>query len=492
MSTDFDVLIVGAGISGIGMACYLHRRLPDKTYAILEGRDAIGGTWDLFRYPGIRSDSDLYTFGFEFKPWTSVNMIAGADEIVAYFQEAIDEHDVQDKIRFGHRVVGASWSTADARWTVRFRDADGDEGALTARWLYTGTGYYDYEGGFRPVFPGEDDFAGQLIHPQAWPEDLDYDGKEVVVIGSGATAVTMIPAMADRVKRITMLQRSPGYIVPVPQRNHVYMALQKVLPTRVAHRIMRKAAVGVWRGVYLGSQNYPRAARRLIQAITKLQLPKGVAVDPNFDPNYDPWDQRLCAVPNGDLFRVMRAGKASVVTDHVERFTERGILLASGRELEADIIVTATGLNMLPLGGMQLTVDGAAIVPSETVAFKSMMLSGVPNFVFALGYTNISWTLKIDLICEHLCRLIEHMDESGYSTVVPELDDPTVERLPFFGDFAAGYMQRGQLSFWRGGSHGPWTSAMDYPADLRRLREGSVQDPALRFTSADREPALAA
>jgi monooxygenase len=492
VDTDFDVLIVGAGISGIGMACHLHRQLPDKTYAILEGRDAIGGTWDLFRYPGIRSDSDLYTFGFEFKPWTSVNMIAGADEIVAYLQEAVDEHDVQDKIRFGHHVVSASWSTDDARWTVTARDASGEEQRFTAKWLYSGTGYYDYARGFRPAFADEEAFQGQVIHPQFWPEDLDYDGKKVVVIGSGATAVTLIPAMADRVEQITMLQRSPGYIVPVPLRNHLYTAMQKVLPQRVASHVMRKAAVGVWRGVYLGCQNFPRAARGIIQAITKLQLPKGIAIDPNFDPQYDPWDERLCAIPNGDLFNAMRAGKATVRTGQIERFTESGIRLTNGEHLDADIIVTATGLNMLPLGGIQLTVDGADVAPSQTVAFKSMMLSGVPNFVFALGYTNISWTLKVDLVCEHLCRLIEHMDASGFDVVTPQLDDPTVERLPFFGDFAAGYMQRGQLSFWRQGSHGPWTAAMNYPLDRHRLRDGAVQDPALRFTTADREPALAA
>ncbi len=490
METDYDVLIVGAGISGIGAACHLATRLPGKRFAILEGRDAIGGTWDLFRYPGIRSDSDLHTFGFEFKPWTSERMIAGADEIVDYLREAVEEHGIRDRIRFGHQVLGADWSSGDARWTVRVRH-DGEERELTSRMLFSATGYYDYAEGFRPRFAGEEEFGGQIVHPQQWPEDLDHTGKRVVVIGSGATAVTIVPAMADRTAHITMLQRSPSYILPVPEKNPLANGLRRVLPERLAYKITRRLHIKVWQGVYNTCQSRPRGIRRLIRAVNRAMLPKDVPVDPHFKPRYDPWDERLCAVPNGDLFRAIKAGRASVVTDRIARFTERGILLESGRELEADVIVTATGLNMLPLGGMQLQVDGEPVELSDSVVYKSMMLSGVPNFAFALGYTNISWTLKVDLVCEHFCRLLAHLDDCGYDEVVPVLDDPTVERLPLL-DFQAGYVQRGVDAFPRRGSHGPWAVEMSYGADYARLRKGSVQDPALRFRTAVREPALAA
>jgi cation diffusion facilitator CzcD-associated flavoprotein CzcO len=490
VSSDLDVVIVGAGISGIGMGCHLASRRPRTRFAILEGRGAIGGTWDLFRYPGVRSDSDLQTFGFEFKPWLSPNMIADGHEIADYLGEAAREHQIEDRIRLRHRVIDAEWSSDAARWTVRVSH-DGEELELTTRWLFSGTGYYNYEEPFRPTFPGEEDFAGEIIHPQFWPEDLDYSGRRVVVIGSGATAVTILPAMADRAEHLTMLQRSPGYIVPVPRQNAIANAMLRVLPHRVAHRINRRINIAVWRGVYNTCQRHPQAMRRAIRAITKLLLPKDHPVDVNFKPRYNPWDERLCAVPDGDLFRAIRSGKASVATGAIDRFTERGILLESGDELEADIIVTATGLNMLALGGIQLSVDGEPVTLSETVAFKSMMLSGVPNFAFALGYTNISWTLKVDLVCEHLCRLMEYMEGSGFETVTPVLDDPTVERLPLFADFKAGYIKRGQASFPRRGSHGPWTVEMNYAADVRRLRDGAVQDPALRFGTAVREPVLA-
>ncbi len=492
MNTEHDVIIVGAGISGIGMACHLRRLRPGTTVTILEGRDAIGGTWDLFRYPGVRSDSDLYTYGYEFKPWTSTSVIAEAGEILDYLQEAVDEHGIGAAIRFGHQVTGASWSTEEGRWTVRFRDADGDEGELTARWLYAGTGYFDYDGGYRPSFPGEDAFAGQIVHPQDWPEDLDVEGRRVVVIGSGATAVTLVPALADRAAHVTMLQRSPGYVVSVPRRNRLYRALQRILPDGAAYRLMRAVALGGSRGMYRGCRKHPRAARRLIAAMTRLQLPARIRLEPDFTPRYDPWDERLCAAPSGDVFRAIRSGQASVVTGRIERMTQEGIVLESGRTLAADLVVTATGLNLRPLGGIALEVDGNEVAPSQTVAFKSMMLSGVPNFVFAFGYTNNSWTLKVDLVCEHACRLMDHMDACGYDAVVLELGDPSIERLPFFGEFAAGYVRRGQPAFWRQGSHGPWTAAMDYDADRRRLRDGAVQDPALRFLVAERQLALAA
>jgi cation diffusion facilitator CzcD-associated flavoprotein CzcO len=488
--TDLDVLIVGAGISGIGAACHLRSRLPGKRIAILDAREAIGGTWDLFRYPGVRSDSDLHTFAYEFKPWTGENMIADGHEIVAYLEEAAREHGVLEHLRFGHRVLSASWSGDEARWTVRVAH-DGREEELTTRVLFSATGYYDHARGFAPEFPGAEDFAGRIVHPQAWPEDLDHAGQRVVVIGSGATAVTLVPAMARSTAHVTMLQRSPTYIVPVPRRNALANAMNRVLPEALAYRITRRLNVAVWRGVYNGCQRWPRASRRLIRAITRRLLPAGYPVDEHFKPRYDPWDQRLCAVPDGDLFRAIKDGRASVVTDRIDRFTETGIRLESGRELEADVVVTATGLRMLPFGGIDVSVDGRRIDFGETVTFKSMMLGGVPNFAFAFGYTNIAWTLKVDLVCEHFCRLLAHMDEGGWDVVVPELDDPTLETSPFL-DFDAGYVQRGIDAFPRRGSHGPWTVEMGFVADRERLRRGGVEDPALRFSTADRRPAVVA
>ena len=490
MAVDFDVLIVGAGISGIGMGCHLTSRQPGTTFAILEARDAIGGTWDLFRFPGIRSDSDLHTFGYEFKPWTSDNAIAGADEILAYLREAVEEHRLGEHIRFGRKVLGADWSARDARWTVRVQHGDEVE-ELTCRVLFTATGYYDYAAGHRPHFEGEEDFAGRIVHPQHWPEDLDYTGKRVVVIGSGATAVTLIPAMAQTTEHVTMLQRSPSYVMPLPQKDPIANGLRRVLPDRVAYRLTRRINVGRMRIIYDLSKRHPDVMRRLIRALTKHQLPDGFPVDVHFKPRYNPWDERLCVVPDGDLFREIRKGRASVVTDRIVRFTERGILLESGTELEADIIVTATGLNLLALGGVTLSVDGAPVTVNDTLIYKSMMLSGVPNFAFAFGYTNASWTLKVDLICEHLCRMLAHMDARGYDTVVAVADDPTLELRPML-EFRAGYVQRSVHLFPQQGSHGPWTVAMSYAADHARLRKGSVEDPALRFSSSKPGVVLAA
>jgi cation diffusion facilitator CzcD-associated flavoprotein CzcO len=486
-TTHFDVLIVGAGISGIGAAYHLKTRLPGKTFAILEGRDAIGGTWDLFRYPGIRSDSDLHTFGYEFKPWTDDDAIAGADKILAYLQETLDENDLAGHIRFGHRILGADWSSRAARWTVRAqRTATGEVVELTCGALFAATGYYDYEAGFTPDFEGRDDFAGQVIHPQQWPEDLDYSGKRVVVIGSGATAVTLIPAMADAAEHVTMLQRSPSYVMSLPAKDPIANGLRRVLPERAAYRLTRLMNIWRQRFIYNLSRRRPQLVRRAIRAMTKAQLPAGYPVDTHFKPRYNPWDERLCAVPDGDLFKAIRRGQASVVTDHIARFTERGILLQSGTELEADIIVTATGLNLLAFGGMELNVDGKPVVLGDCLAYKSMMLSGVPNFAFSVGYTNSSWTLKVDLVCEHFCRLLEHMDARGVDTVLPVADD-AVERRPLL-DFNAGYVQRAIDRFPKQGTSGPWTVAMSVKADRARLRRGPVEDAALRFAaSAPRE-----
>ena len=483
LTTDHvDVLIVGAGISGIGCAYHLRKNLPGKTFALLEARDAIGGTWDLFRYPGIRSDSDLHTFAYEFKPWTSDNAIAGADEILAYLHETIEENDLERHIRFGHKLLGASWSSEDAQWTARVQKVDsGETFEMTCSILFSAAGYYDYEGGYTPHFEGRADFKGAVVHPQQWPEDLDYRGKRVVVIGSGATAVTLIPAMADDTAHITMLQRSPSYVMTLPAQDPIANGLRRLLPDKLAYRITRRMNIARQRLVYSLSQRHPDFVRRLIRTLTKRQLPPGYPVDTHFKPRYNPWDERLCAVPDGDLFRAISHGKASVVTDQIVRFTERGILLESGRELDADIIVTATGLNLLAFGGMELTVDGTPVETNECLVYKSFMLSGVPNFAFAIGYTNSSWTLKVDLVCEHLCRLLALMDARGQGTVVAIADDPTVERRPLL-DFHAGYVQRAIDLFPKQGSHGPWTLAMSYADDRTRLRHGPVDDPALHFS----------
>jgi len=478
-----DVLIVGAGISGIGAAYHLKTKLPGKTFTVLEARDAIGGTWDLFRYPGIRSDSDLHTFAYEFKPWTSDNAIADADEILDYLRETVAENDLGRHIRFATKVLGADWSSADARWTVRVQDAaTGATRELTCGVLFSAAGYYDYAGGYRPQFEGEEDFAGQIIHPQQWPEDLDYTGKRVVVIGSGATAVTLIPAMADKAGHMTMLQRSPSYVMTLPAKDPIANGLRRVLPDETAYRLTRRMNIARQRFIYDLSRKRPQLVRTLIRALNKKQLPEGYAVDVHFKPRYNPWDERLCAVRDGDLFKAIRAGKASIVTDRITRFTEKGILLESGTELEADIIVTATGLNLLAFGGMELTLDGAPVDLGDEVAYKSMMLSGIPNFAFAIGYTNSSWTLKVDLVCDHLCRMLAHMDRHGYDTVVPVLDDPGLERRPLL-DFHAGYVQRAVDRFPKQGSHGPWTLEMSYARDRDRLRKGPVEDPALHFAS---------
>ncbi len=490
-SAHVDVLIVGAGISGIGAAYHLKTRLPGKTFAVLEAREAIGGTWDLFRYPGIRSDSDLHTFGYEFKPWTSDNSIAGAEEILSYLRETVAENGLAEHMRFGHSVRSAEWSSADARWTVRGEHAaSGEPFELTCNVLFSAAGYYDYSSGYTPQFAGADTFAGTIVHPQEWPEDLDYAGKRVVVIGSGATAVTLVPAMSTTAAHVTMLQRSPSYMMPLPSKDAVANALRRVLPARAAYRITRRINVGRQRFIYQLSMRRPGLVRRLIRALTKLQLPAGYPVDTHFNPRYNPWEQRMCLVADGDLFKAIRKGKASIVTDRIARFTELGILLESGAELDADIVVTATGLNLLAFGGIDVTVDGRAVAIGDTVAYKSMMLSGVPNFAFAIGYTNSSWTLKVDLVCEHLCRMLARMDERGCDTVMPVLEDPAIERRPLL-DFQAGYVQRAVERLPKQGTRGPWTVEMSYRADRGRLRNGPVDDPALCFEARARSFARA-
>jgi monooxygenase len=479
-----DVLIVGAGVSGIGAAYHLQDQQPDKTYAVLEARDAIGGTWDLFRYPGIRSDSDLHTFGYAFKPWTDEKAIADGPSIKAYVEETAREHGIDRRIRFGHRVHRAAWSSEDARWTVEVeRVATGETFTMTARWLFCASGYYRYDEAFTPHFAGVEDFEGQVIHPQFWPEDLDYAGKRVVVIGSGATAMTLVPAMAREAGHVTLLQRSPTYVLPVPSRDRLANKLREKLGEQRAYRIVRRKNIWLQAAVYKLSRRFPNLVRKLIRKVNEKQVGDTLDVDVHFKPTYDPWDQRLCAVPDGDLYDELRAGTASMVTDRIERFTTTGIRLESGQELDADIVITATGLNLLAFGGLELEVDGAAVDLPDTVAYKTMMLSGVPNFVYAIGYTNASWTLKVDLVCERFCRMIAHADEVGADACVPEVDDPDMPLKPLL-DFQAGYVLRALDRFPKQGEQEPWLIAMSYAKDAKDLRTGPVDDGTLRFFAA--------
>jgi monooxygenase len=487
-----DVLVVGAGISGIGAGRYLTTELPATSFAVLEARAASGGTWDLFRYPGIRSDSDLHTFGYEFKPWRDEQSIADAPRILAYLRETITENGLDAHIRYHHRVLAASWSTADARWTVDVERTDtGERLQLSAGWLFCAGGYYRYDEGFTPVFPGRERFRGPIVHPQHWPEDLDYAGKRVLVIGSGATAVTLVPAMAETAGHVTMLQRTPSYVMPVPRNDALADRLRALLGEERAFALTRRKNIARGIGIWKFCQKYPKAARRLIRWVNTKQLPEGYPVDEHFNPPYDPWDQRLCAVPDGDLFRAIRNGTADVVTDRIETFTENGVLLASGRELEADVIVTATGLNVQAIGGISLTVDGEPVHLPDTVAYKGMMLSGVPNFALAIGYTNSSWTLKIGLLCEHFCRLLAYMDAHGYDVARPEPSDPDMPTRPFL-DFAAGYIQRAVDQLPRQGDRMPWLTSVSYSSDVKLLRADSVTDPELHLSRASRPAAVTA
>jgi monooxygenase len=476
----FDVLIIGAGLSGVGAAHHLQDRCPGMTYAVLEARDAIGGTWDLFRYPGIRSDSDMYTLGYSFRPWPDAKAIADGPAILRYVRDTAREAGIEEHVRFGHRAVRAEWSSADARWTVIVERAGDETAELTCSFLFPCTGYYRYDAGYTPDFPGVERFAGELIHPQHWPADLDYAGKRVVVIGSGATAVTLVPAMAERAEHVTMLQRSPSYIISLPAVDPIARLVRRVLPARYAYPLLRWKNVLLQTGFFRLSRRRPELVKRLIRRGVERRVPEGFDVDRHFTPPYDPWDQRMCLVPDGDLFDALGDGSASIVTDRIASFTEGGLLLESGAELEADVIVTATGLDLVPLGGMDLAVDGDEVRLPETLGYKGMMLSDVPNLAFAVGYTNASWTLKADLTCEYVCRLLNHMAEHGYRQVTPRNDDPALGREPFI-DFSSGYVLRAIDRFPKQGSRVPWRLHQNYIRDIRSLRRGALEDGALEF-----------
>lgn len=471
VTEHFDILIIGAGISGLGAGHYVTTELAGKSFAILEGRETFGGTWDLFKYPGIRSDSDLFTFGYEFKPWRSRDTIADAQQILDYLGETIDENGLADKIRYRHRVVGAQWSSDEARWTVEIEHGESAEKLwMSANFLFCGSGYYRYDEGFTPQFPGRERFTGPVVHPQHWPEDLDYTGKNVVVIGSGATAVTLIPAMAERAAHVTMLQRTPSFIMPVPKVDKLAVALRRWLGPRIGHSLTRARYVLQQRVVFEFAQRFPNLARKAIRSVNTRMLPAGYPVDVHFNPPYNPWDQRLCAVPDGDLFRSIRKGDATVVTDRIATFTETGISLESGAHLDADLIITATGLNLRLLGGITLKVDGRPVDLAETVIHRGTMLSGVPNFAVAIGYTNSSWTLKVGLLCRYFCQLVALMDERGADTAVA-VADPDMATRPAL-DFAAGYVQRAIHEIPRQGAGAEWAMSMSFLADRKKLGRG--------------------
>ena len=479
MTEHVDVLIVGAGLSGIGAAHHLQAAFPGKTYTILEARDVSGGTWDLFRYPGVRSDSDMHTLGYRFRPWAQAQAIVDGPSILRYVRETATEAGIDKHIRFGHRVASAQWSSQDAQWTVHA--AHGAETRiLTCGFLLLCSGYYRYDEGYLPDFPGLDDFGGQVVHPQHWPADLDYAGKRVVVIGSGATAVTLVPALAEQAGHVTMLQRSPSYILTLPMQDPVAATMVKLIGRR-GYTLTRWKNVLVTTLIYKLSRRRPDMMRGWIRSMTVKQLPAGYDVDTHFKPAYNLWDQRLCLVPDGDLFAAIRGGQASVVTDQITAFTRTGIKLDSGKELAADIVVTATGLQLLAFGGIELTVDGEKIHLPQTMAYKGMMLGGVPNFAFTIGYTNASWTLKADLVSEFTCRLLRYMDGHGYDTCVPVNQDPRVSERPLL-DFAAGYVLRSIDQFPRAGSRPPWRLGMSYLSDVITLRHGRIKDGSMRFS----------
>jgi cation diffusion facilitator CzcD-associated flavoprotein CzcO len=476
-----DVLIVGAGLSGIGAAHHIQSAFPRRSYTILEARDAIGGTWDLFRYPGVRSDSDMHTLGYRFRPWTRAEAIADGPAILEYVRETAAEAGIDRHIRYRHRVLRAEWSTVDARWTVEAVH-DGEPVRVSCHFLYVCGGYYRYDAGHAPDFPGVERFGGTVVHPQRWPADLDHSGTRIVVVGSGATAVTLVPALAERAAHVTMLQRSPTYVLSVPGEDPIANGLRRIVGARRTYPIVRWKNVALTTLIYRLSRRRPTLMRKLIRRAAVKQLPAGYDVDTHFNPRYQPWDQRLCLAPDGDLFAAISSGKASVVTDELVEFTGTGLRLASGAELAADIVVTATGLRLLVLGGIRLAVDGRDVKVPETLAYKGMMLSGVPNFAFTIGYTNASWTLKADLVGEYVVRLLRHMDRHGYDQCVPTNDDPTVTERPLL-DFQAGYVLRSVHEFPKAGSRAPWRLGMSYAHDVVKLRYGRIDDGAMRFTS---------
>ncbi|MEX2659566.1 MAG: NAD(P)/FAD-dependent oxidoreductase [Acidimicrobiales bacterium] len=478
-----DVLVVGAGLSGIGAGHHVQTECSWATYAIFEARDAIGGTWDLFRYPGIRSDSDMFTLGYSFRPWDGEKSIADGDSILQYIKDTAAETGVDERIRFNHKIVRADWSTDDARWNITAERTDtGETVELTCGFLFSCTGYYRYDHGYQPEFDGMDRFRGTVVHPQAWPDDLDHEGKRIVVIGSGSTAVTLIPSMARTAAHVTMLQRSPTYIATLPAKDPIADVMRKVLPARRSGPAIRWYKALSTQASYNLSRRRPGLVKWLLRKLVQLQLPRGYDVDTHFTPRYDPWDQRLCVAPDGDLFKAIKAGRASVVTDHIDSFTETGVRLVSGTEVEADIVVTATGLDLLFIGGIEVSVDDEVLDLASRLTYKGMMLEGVPNFAVAVGYTNASWTLKCDLTCDYVTRLLNHLHDEGLRQCTPVNRDPAVTRQPLLS-LTSGYVQRAADRFPKQGSKFPWQVHQSYLRDYRTLKMGGIDDAAMVFSN---------
>jgi monooxygenase len=478
----FDVVIIGAGLAGIGMACHLARAHPGKSVALIERRQRLGGTWDLFHFPGIRSDSDVFTFGYVFRPWQSPTMMASGESILQYIQDTADEYGIGDKIQYGLQVQRAEWSSNDRAWTLHaLHQATGQHRAITGRFVVSCTGYYDYDSAYQPSLPGQENFTGTLVHPQHWPRDLDYAGKNVIVVGSGATAVTLVPAMAEKAAHVTMLQRSPSYIISLPGVDVVSQALSRVLPASLVHHMARRRMIGIQRGLYLACRRWPRVMRRLLVAQVRMYMGRHADMR-HFTPSYMPWDQRICVVPGADLFKSLKAGKASIATDRIDTFTPTGIRLASGQELPADIVVSATGLKIQVLGGMQVYVDGMVQPLHERMLYKGVLVQDLPNFACVIGYANASSTLKADLAAAYVCRLLAHMDAQGAAVATPHDADGGVAAVGnVLGQLTAGYVKRGDAVMPRQGRAYPWLVEHHYGRDRRTLLSGPIGDRWLQF-----------
>jgi monooxygenase len=476
-----DVLVIGAGLSGISAGYHLQTYCPGRSYAILEGRENLGGTWDLFRYPGIRSDSDMYTLGYSFRPWTSPKAIADGPSILQYVRETAEVYAIDRKIRYQHRVKTATWSSETSRWTVTVLVGKArEEVQLSCNFLFICAGYYDYEAGYTPKFEGAEQFRGRIVHPQEWTPDIDYAGKRVVVIGSGATAVTLVPELAKKAAHVVMLQRSPTYILSRPSEDSIANWLRDHLPAKLAYGITRWKNVLLGMSFYALSRRAPDFVKKLVKGEIRRMLGPSYDIEKHFSPRYNPWDQRVCLVPDADLFEAIKSGRAEVVTDHVATFTERGLRLRSGAELLADLVVTATGLELLALGGVALSVDGARVELSRTMSYKGMMYTDVPNLASCIGYTNASWTLKCDLTCAYVCRLLNHLERGGYRRCTPRASDPSVTAEPWI-DFSSGYVQRSIHKFPKQGSRAPWRLYQNYALDTLTLGYGPVEDGAMEF-----------
>ncbi len=478
MSEQFDIVIIGAGLSGIGAAYHIMDKCPNKSFAILEARENMGGTWDLFKYPGIRSDSDMYTLGFSFNPWVDAKSIADGPAILQYIKDTASKFGIDKKIKFNHKVLNASWSDEENCWTLKI-NCSGEIKHIKCNFLFSCSGYYDYEKGYEPEFPKKEDYKGVYIHPQHWPENLNYENKKVVVIGSGATAVTLVPELSKKAKKVTMLQRSPTYVMSLPRKDRLAERIKKIFRPKMAYSLIRWKNIRVGQWFYQACQNWPKTMKKYILKKAEAQLGDDFDMK-HFDPKYGPWDQRLCVVPNGDLFKSIRSGKAEVQTDHINSFTEKGILLASGKELEADIIVSATGLNVKLLGGMTLYVNGVIANPKDIHCYKGVMFSGIPNFAVAIGYTNASWTLKCDLSCYYVTRILNYMKAKKYKVCIPEFDHNQFQSEPLL-DFDAGYIKRAKDNLPRQGSKAPWKLYQNYFKDAYTLKKARAVDKYLKF-----------